>query len=78
MQTETPSRSRHSKSRSTRWIMRSLLSLAVAFTIAASMASTTGQAHAAGGYLTTYNFCPYSQPYQHVTVFGTVYCSAYP
>jgi hypothetical protein len=43
-----------------------------------AVAATAGQAKAAGGFLVTYNPCPLSQPYQHVTVYGTVFCSIYP
>jgi len=55
--------------------MKKLLAL-IACVIA--VAAAAGQAKAAGGVLVTYNPCPSYQPYQHVTVFGSVYCSIYP
>jgi hypothetical protein len=52
--------------------------VALAISFAVGFGSNAGQAHAAGGFLSTIQICPGTAPYLHINVFGSTYCSIHP
>jgi hypothetical protein len=76
MLARTPMKSNEQQGRTT---MKKLLTIAIlALALTVGIAASPHDARASDGFYLSYNPCPFTAPYQHVTVFGTAYCSIYP